>query len=117
MEITCRVEDVIPLRVPRVYRVKGICEGDVQEVEIELHEDITRKPGKNAELVLSITSDKETCLKYFFCAHGYVVSNTLIGEIYRVIISLYGLLVVLKSKMPIDLKSMDHVYVGAVIKQ
>jgi DNA-directed RNA polymerase subunit G len=116
LEIKCRVKEVTSLRVPRIYRVKGVCEGGIEEVEVEFHEDVLERPRQGAELILSITSDKETCLNHYFCAHGYVVSNTLIGEIYRVIISLYGLLVVLKSKKPLDYNSMDHVYVGASIK-
>lgn len=116
MEVSCRVEDITPLRVPRVYRVRGICEGDVHEVEVEFHEDVVSIPNKGDRVVINITSSKETCLNYYFCAHGYVVSNTTIEEIHRVIISLHGLLVVLKSKKPVDLRSMEHVYVGATIE-
>jgi len=116
LEILCRVEDITPLRVPRVYRVRGVCEGDIHEIEAEFHEDVVSTPNKGDRIVISVTTDKETCLNYYFCAHGYVVSNTTIGEIHRVIISLHGLLVVLKSKKSIDLKSMEHVYVGASIE-
>ncbi|MCC6040640.1 MAG: DNA-directed RNA polymerase subunit G [Desulfurococcaceae archaeon] len=116
MEIECSIKEITPLRVPRIYRVRGVCREGVDEVEVEFHEDVVKRPSPGAELVLSITSDKETCLNYYFCAHGYVLSNTPIGEINRVIVSLHGLLVVLKSKKPLDYKSMDHVYVGANIK-
>lgn len=116
MELTCRVEEITPLRVPRVYRVRGVCEGEVGEVEIELHEDVVSTPSKGDLMTVSITNSKETCLSHYFCAHGYVVSNTPIGEINRVIISLYGLLVILKSKKPLELKPPEHLYVGVTIR-
>jgi DNA-directed RNA polymerase subunit G len=110
LELECRVEDITPLRIPRVYRVKGICEE--MRLEIELHEDVIKKPSKNVKMIINITNSREICLNYYFCAHGYVLSNTTIGETHRAIISLHGLLVVLKSTKPIDLKSMEHVYIG-----
>lgn len=110
MELECSVEDLTPLRIPRVYRVRSIC-GEMQ-LEIELHEDVVKKPSKNSKMIVNITSNRETCLNYYFCAHGYVLSNTTIGEINRAIVSLHGLLVILKSTKPIDLKSMEHVYIG-----
>lgn len=111
MIFECRVSDITPLRVPKVHRVKSTC-GEV-EIEVELHEDAVKVPSRDSRITVEITSSKEECLKHYFCGHGYVVSNTLIGDVYRVVISLHGFLVVVKSKNRLELNELDRVYVGA----
>ncbi len=111
MLFECSVVDVTPLRIPRVYRVKTTCSD--YEVEIELHAEVVNIPRKESKITLEITNSKDECMKHYFCAHGYVVSNTQLGDIYRVVISLHGFLVVIKSKNKLELKELDHVYVGA----
>jgi hypothetical protein len=107
----CTVSDITPLRIPKVYRVRSTC-SDL-EFEIELHEDVIEAPRVNSKITIEITSNREDCLKHKFCAQGYVVSNTQLGDIYRVVISLHGFLVVVKSKQKLELNEMDHVYLGA----
>ncbi|MEM0224802.1 MAG: DNA-directed RNA polymerase subunit G [Desulfurococcaceae archaeon] len=107
----CNVSEITPLRIPRVYRVKSIC-SDV-DFEIELHEEVIEAPKVNSKVIFEITSSRDNCLKHNFCAHGYVVSNIQLGDVYRTIISLHGFLVVVKSKQRLELNEMDHVYLGA----
>jgi DNA-directed RNA polymerase subunit G len=106
----CEVTDIAPLRMPKVYRVKTVC-GD-KELELELHEEIVEAPKIGTKIAVTITNNKEECLNNYFCAHGYVVSNTQIGDIYRVVISLHGFLVVIKSKVPLEHKELEHLYIG-----
>lgn len=106
----CVVNEIQGLRMPRVYRAKLSC-GD-KSLEFEYHEEIIGglREGSRASFVL--TSDKEKCLSHYFCAQGYVVSNTKIGEQHRLVISLHGFLVVLRTAEPLALNPMDKVYVG-----
>lgn len=110
LKYECRVFDITPLRIPKVYRVKATC-SDV-EIEVELHEDVVEAPQVGKDIIVELTSEKEKCLNHYFCGHGYVISNTQLGEVYRVIISLHGFLVVVRSRERIELKEMDHVYLG-----
>ena len=110
MKVECTVSEVTPLRVPKVFRVKNAC-GNLS-VEIELHEEVVTIPRKGDKLVVAVLQSKEECLNYYYCAHGYVVSNTKIDSTHRVVISLHGLLVILKSEEQLPYKTMDHVYVG-----
>lgn len=111
MKYECLVSDITPLRIPRVYRVSASC--NELNIELEIHENIVEAPSKGSKVTIEITTEKEKCLDYYFCGHGYVVSNTKIGDINRVVISLHGFLVVLKSKEKIELGEMEHVYIGA----
>jgi len=110
----CMVEDVEALRVPRVYRVKASCKNG-SSMEIELHEDIITQPSKGRSIVVEVTEDRGKCLEHYFCAHGYVVSNTQIGDVNRVVISLNGLLAILKTQEALGFKPMDKVYLGITI--
>lgn len=110
MKLECNVSDIVPLKVPKVYRVKGVC--DDVELEIEFHEDAIEGPRKGSRMVVELMTVKEECLKHYFCVHGYVVSNTQLGDIHRVVISLHGFLVVIKSRQAINLGTADHVYFG-----
>lgn len=110
MKLECSVSDIVPLKVPKVYRLKGVC--SEVELEVEFHEDVIEAPKKNTGFVVEIVSSRDECLKHYFCAHGYVVSNTQLGDIYRVVISLHGFLTVVKSRKKIDLNVMDRVYLG-----
>jgi len=110
----CMVEDVEALRVPRVYRVKASCRNGLS-MEIELHEDIIAQPSKGRSIVVEVTEDKGKCLEHYFCAHGYVVSNTQIGDVNRVVISLNGLLTILKTREALGFKPMDKIYLGITI--
>ncbi|MEM4717483.1 MAG: DNA-directed RNA polymerase subunit G [Desulfurococcaceae archaeon] len=110
MRYECKVLDITPLRIPRVYRVKAACI-DV-EIEIELHEDVMEAPRVGNGIIVELTSEKEKCLHHYFCGHGYVVSNTQLGDTHRVIISLYGFLVVIRSRERIGLTELEHVYLG-----
>lgn len=115
MELLCQVADIMPLRIPKVYRVKGSCSNI--DIEMEFHEEIVEAPKKDTILTVLVTSSREECLNHYFCAQGYVVSNTQLGDVYRVVISLHGLLVVLRSSEMIGLNVMDKVYVGVTIKK
>ncbi|MEM2024688.1 MAG: DNA-directed RNA polymerase subunit G [Desulfurococcaceae archaeon] len=115
MQFKCVITEVTPLRLPKVYRVKGLC-GDV-EVEIEFHEDMLKKPSVNSTLNLDISGSREICQPHYFCAHGHVISNAQLGDLYRVVVSLHGLLLVLRSKERFNLNAMDHVYLGATVAQ
>ncbi|MEM0325830.1 MAG: DNA-directed RNA polymerase subunit G [Desulfurococcaceae archaeon] len=110
MKLECAINDVVPLRIPKVYRVKSVC-GDL-DLEIELHEDVVEIPQKGSKLIISLSTSKDECLNYYYCAHGYVISNTKLNDIHRVVISLHGFLVVLKSKNPLEYKALDHLYLG-----
>lgn len=108
--LECTINEVAPLRVPKVFRVKGNC-GEI-DVEAELHEEVVEIPQKGSKMLIEITTSKEKCLEHYFCAHGYVVSNVKLDDAYRVVISLHGLLVVLKSKTQLEYATMDHLYLG-----
>lgn len=114
MHYKCLIVDVTPLRLPKVYRVKSQC--DSVEAEIEFHEDILKRPNVGSTIEVEISSDRGICQQHYFCAHGYVVSNSQIGETHRVVISLHGFLVILRSKQRVELNVMDHIYLGATIK-
>ena len=107
----CRVNDIEQLRLPQLYRVKTSC-GDV-EIVFEMHEKIMMI-NKGEELSIVITSSKEECMKNDFCGKGHVVSITKLEDVYRVVISIAGILVVLffkqKPKQPYSV--MNEVYVG-----
>lgn len=114
MMLECHVFDIMALKVPKVYRLKGAC-NDV-EVEIEFHEDVIEAPKKNSKFTVEVTNSRENCLKHYFCAQGYVVSNTQLGDIHRIVVSLHGFLVAIKSKQKIDLNVMEQVYLGMSFK-
>ncbi|ADV65542.1 DNA-directed RNA polymerase subunit G [Desulfurococcus mucosus] len=110
----CVVSEVQQLRTPKVYRLKTTC-SDGLAIEVELHEDVIAQPRISSKVRINVSGSKEECLGNDFCAHGYVVSGTEIGGLHRVVISLGGLLVILKSPRPLEFKPMDKVYVGLTI--
>ncbi len=111
MELKCTVNDIVLLRVPSVFRIIGSC-GDYN-IEMEMHEELVKPPKKGSLMEISISTSREKCLEYYFCGHGYVISNTKLNDVYRVVISLHGLLVVVKSSNPLAYNVMDRLYVGA----
>ncbi|MEM3927071.1 MAG: DNA-directed RNA polymerase subunit G [Desulfurococcaceae archaeon] len=106
----CIVKDVMPLRVPKTFRIKGLCKD--KELEIELHEEIVPQPKINTRFLIELLDNKEQCLQHEICGQGYVVSATSLENFYRVVISLHGFLLVIKSKDPINLDAMQQLYMG-----
>jgi len=109
----CIVSRIEKLRIPNVYRVHSVC-GDV-ELTIEMHKELMRI-NENDKLKVDIVLDKEKCLQHEFCGRGHVVSTSLIEDKYRVVISIGGLLVVLKklSEEP-RLEPVQELFVGLTI--
>lgn len=110
----CVIKEITPLRVPNVSRVIFECREGV--VEAEFHKEVMGEITVGAQTELSITESKEECLEYYFCGQGYVVSNNKVGEKYRVIISLHGFLVVVKTDHQLPLNSMNKVYFACNIQ-
>lgn len=105
----CSVMDVEKLKLPKVYRAHAKC-GDM-DMDIEMHEDLMVL-NKDDEITVSVTGDKEYCLEGEFCGKGYVVSTTQLDDTYRVVISIGGLLLVLKNlSKPPELGVMEEIYV------
>lgn len=106
----CIINEIQGLRMPRVYRAKLSC-GD-SALELEYHEDVVKglKEGSRASFVF--TSDREKCISHYFCAQGHVVSNTKIGDQYRLVLSLHGFLIVLRTPEPLAINPMEKLYVG-----
>lgn len=116
VKLECVIDGVEDLRMPRVYRVHATC-GEAK-LDFELHNDIIPKAmltGKNMRV--EVSSEKESCLQHYFCGQGYVVSVGRVGENQRVVISLHGFLVVLKTPSHLGLNPMDQVFVGADFEQ
>ncbi|MEL9909011.1 MAG: DNA-directed RNA polymerase subunit G [Desulfurococcus sp.] len=111
---SCTVNEIQQLRVPSTYRLKLSC--NTVSMEVELHGDVVPQPRISASIDVEITRDKEKCLEKYFCANGYVVSTSRIGDTYRTVISLHGLLVVIKSPSQLDLRPMDKIYFGLTVK-
>lgn len=111
MRYECTVVNVEPLRIPRVYRLNTKC-SEAVEITLEMHEDVLKiKEGE--KLVIEVINNKESCLQHEFCGKAYVVSVSQIENRYRTILSIGGLLVVVKnSATPLELDVMSEVYVG-----
>jgi len=96
--------------MPHVYRVHSIC-GDI-EIIIEMHDDLLII-SRGEKLSVEMGLDKEKCLQHEFCGKGHVVSVTKLGDKYRVIISIGGLLVVVKNlKEKPPLSPVQELYVA-----
>ncbi|MCY0867966.1 MAG: DNA-directed RNA polymerase subunit G [Desulfurococcus sp.] len=116
VEYECSISEIQQLRAPKVYRLKASC-GSGLLIEVELHEEVVEQPRVDDTVVeVYVGGDREACLEKYFCAQGYIVSNTMLGGTYRTVISLHGLLVVIRSPGELGLKPMDKVYVGLTFK-
>ncbi|WP_440060103.1 DNA-directed RNA polymerase subunit G [Thermogladius sp. 4427co] len=111
LEYQCIVNDIERLRYPGVYRVKTTCEGTT--IEIEFHEKVMPNVRENSRLLILITDSKEECLKHYFCGRGNVVSNRVVSGLNRIVISIGGYLLVVKSGSPLDLKPLDEVFIAS----
>jgi len=112
IQLECVINSVEDLRMPKVYRVHASC-GEVQ-LDVELHNEVIPKAmltGKNMRI--EVSREKEKCMQHYFCGQGYVVSVGKAGENQRVVISLHGFLVVLKTPSQLGLNPMDQVFIGA----
>ncbi|MEZ0394372.1 MAG: DNA-directed RNA polymerase subunit G [Desulfurococcaceae archaeon] len=110
MEISCNVDGLEMLKYPRVYRATMTCEG--LRVDFEGHEDVLRLRG-GEKVVLSINKGKEECLAHEFCGRARVVSIRRMDDgSYRAVLSIGGLLVVLRSTDRPEFDVMDEVFVG-----
>jgi DNA-directed RNA polymerase subunit G len=107
----CSVKGIEPLRYSGMYRVN--CSDSEYEVVLEMHEKLMRI-NEGDRLVVSITTNEEECLENDFCGRGYVVSIRKLDDRYRVVISISGILVVIKQKQQprSPFKVMNELYVG-----
>ncbi len=118
ISLECSVESEERLKMPRVRRYHANC--NELNIVIELHEDVYRlQQGLGATLL--ITSSKDKCLEADFCGHGYVLSISNIGNKWRAILSIHGLLIVIHepedSKLHEELKLMEKYYIGLRLKE
>ncbi len=95
LELECSIEECEPLRMPGVYRVHTICKD--LSIAIELVEDVYKLPSSGKTLVY-IGKDKDKCMEKEFCGQAHVVSITSLSEdTKRAVLSIGGLLVVIKG--------------------
>lgn len=108
----CKVSLIEHMRLPGMYRVHTKC-GDNVECVLEMHEKLMNIAEKDS-LAIILTTKKKECLENDFCGRGHVVSVKKINEMYRVIVSIAGILVVLNLKETprSPLKVMNEVYIG-----
>lgn len=106
----CKVVNIETLRLPHVYRINSVC--DEIELVIEMHDEII-EVRKDEEIYVEIGIEKEKCLEHEFCGKAHVVSISKFDKKYRAILSIGGLLVILKSlsKKP-RLKPVQELYIG-----
>ena len=69
--------------------------------------------GKDEKLNIEIGIDKNKCLEHEFCGRAHVVSIVKLDKKYRVVLSIGGLLVIVKnlSRKP-RLEPVQELYVG-----
>lgn len=111
VDYECRVKSIEPLRYKEMYRAISDCGGS--EIVLEMHEKLMRiNEGDN--LAVNISTSKEKCLQHDFCGKGHVVSITKLDDVYRVIISISGILVILKQKTQpkSPFKVLNELYIG-----
>ncbi len=110
---TCEVKDITPLRMPGINRI-NCTENEKLSIDIELPEQVySLSKGDNVEI--NVVEDKKECLEYEFCGVGHVVSITKLDNQYRAIISIGGLLLVIKTpddSLIKDLKVVEKYYIG-----
>ncbi len=107
----CRIDSIESLRLPDVYRAKLSC--DNVSMEVELHEKIAKlKQGTDVEVYIDKSKDK--CLQHDFCGQAHVVSINKFEDYYRIVLSIAGLLAVIKLREQprAPFKVMTKVYVG-----
>ncbi len=106
----CIVTDIETLRLPHVYRIHSLCEE--VEIIVEMHDELM-EVNRNDKITIEIGIDKEKCLEHEFCGRAHVVSVTKLDKKYRVVLSIGGLLVVLKnlSRKP-RLEPVQELYIG-----
>ena len=113
IEFECRVNNVEALRVPGINRYYLFC--NESEIVAELPEQVYRL-NIDDMIVLSVLMDKEKCIENDFCGQGYVVTSTKINNVHRIILSMGGLLIVMKVKPGSDvidkLKVVEKYYIG-----
>ncbi len=113
IEFECKVSNVEELRVPGINRYHLLC--NESEIVAELPEQVYRL-NVDDTIVLSILTDKGECMENDFCGKGYVVSSTKINDVHRIILSMGGLLIVIKVKLGSDvideLKVVEKYYIG-----
>ncbi len=113
LEFECKVEKDEALRVPGINRYYMVC-GDV-EIVVELPKHIYRLNVGDI-VSLNILEDRDECLKNDFCGQGHVVTSSRIDDIHRIILSIGGLLVIIKAKPGMEfidkLRVVEKYYVG-----
>lgn len=112
----CKVRSIEPLRYIGMYRAISDC--DSVEITLEMNEKLM-KISEGDDLVISISTSKKECLQHHFCGKGHVVSVTKLDNTYRVVVSIAGILVVLKMKEQpkSPFKVMNELYIGVSKKQ
>ncbi|WP_245521851.1 DNA-directed RNA polymerase subunit G [Staphylothermus hellenicus] len=107
----CKVKSIEPLRYIGMYRAISDCDG--VEITLEMNEKLM-KISEGDNLVINISTNKEECLQHYFCGKGHVVSITKLDNIYRVVVSVAGILAVLKMKQRprSPFKVMNELYIG-----
>lgn len=113
----CEVLEVEHLKMPKVYRLKCSCSDEV-EIVFEMHEELM-KVGEGARVIVDIDASREECLERDFCGRAHVVSISELDDKYRVVLSIGGLLVIVKNlvERP-SMEPVQEVYVGlSVLKQ
>ncbi|MEM0380755.1 MAG: DNA-directed RNA polymerase subunit G [Desulfurococcaceae archaeon] len=112
----CSVYNIEYLKLPKVYRLKCNCSDGV-EIVFEMHEELL-KIRENTEISIDIGIDKKECLERDFCGKAHVVSVTELEGRFRTVLSIGGLLVVVKNlvEKP-SLEPVQELYVGLSIKK
>ncbi len=106
MQLKCTVEHIENLRIPGTYRAAMKC-GSL-DVEVEMSTTIIEmRPGREYELAFMEPVEKDKCLdNYEVCGNAYIVSFTKMDKLYRLILSIGGLLVkIVGHKKDIKLKT------------
>ena len=113
IKLECKVDNLEALRVPGINRYYLVCNDS--EIIAELPEQIYRL-NIGETITLSILKDKEKCLNNDFCGQGHVVTSTKIDDLHRIILSIGGLLFVIKVRPDSDivdkLKVVEKYYIG-----
>lgn len=112
-EFECKVSNLEPLRVPGIIRYYLLC--NESEIAIELPEQVY-KLNIDDTIVLNILASKEKCMENDYCGQSYVVTSTRINDEHRIVLSMGGLLIIVKLKPGSDiinkLKVVEKYYIG-----
>jgi len=113
MKMECIVNSIEPLRLPGVNRIQANCKK--AEIILEIHEEVYNL-NSNDHIIIDLTKNKDECIKnYDLCCTGNVVSVNPINDISRVVLSIGGLLLIIKTKdkkIIKNIKIMDKYYIG-----